>query len=717
MVKQKFSRACLIILLFLIAPTLGKAESYVIPESFQRAVIGEYCWIYQDSQGLSLQEVIQLDAFERSGRAVPNLGLSQSYFWVKFTIHNQSKLPDFLLEVAYPILDELVLFQPEKGNRYAAIYSGELKAFNDRVYKQPNFIFDISIPQGVSKTFYLRVKSAEQIILPVYINRPKALWESTNKENMITGIYAGIIMIMFIYNLFLFLSTRDKSYVYYIIYVACLGLTQIGIKGFTFQFLWPHLPAFEVKSIIIFASLAGMAGLAFTRNFLQIKKYFKRMNIGFSALIGLFTVAIACALLGFEYQGFFVMQAITSLSSIYILVISYVAVAKGHRPAKFFALAWTVLLIGAIVFLLKDYGVLPYNIITNYSMQAASAVEMALLSFALADRINILKKEKEDAQLRQLTLAKENERMAKEQAEILEEKVKERTMELQAAVVGLNEGLNREKELQGELVQSRKMVSIGQLTAGVAHEISNPLNFISNGIEILQRDVDDFRQVMDKYGEIAHHNVDQKLQEIEEFKQEISLDEVSEEIDYMFNGMKDGTSRVEEIVNTLKNFSRLDESDYKLADIHMGLDSTLTLLKYKLNNEIKIDRKYGQLPDVECYPGQLNQVFMNVLNNAIWAIHDKDMPNNKGIITITTNVNNDKVVYSIQDNGIGIAAAKIPSLFDAFYTTREVGSGTGLGLFISYGIIEKHRGKIEVNSVEGKGTDFIISIPIKQMKK
>ena len=713
--KHFFGRIWPVLLLsLLIAPVICKGEPFVAQNGFQRDIIGEHCWIYEDRSGLSLGEVIQLADFKRSARKVPNLGLSQSTFWIKLTIQNESDYSNLLLEVAYPILDEVTLFLPQRRGQYSAIHTGEQRPFNERKYKHPNYIFDLNISKGAAKTYYLRVKSTEQIILPIYISHPKALWESTNQENMITGIYAGIVIIMFLYNLFVFFSTRDKSYLYYIIYVAFVGLTQIGIKGFTFQFLWPDQPAFEMKSIIIFASIAGMAALAFTRNFLQTRKYFNRLNIGFTVLIGLFIVAIICATRGFEHQGFSIMQGITSLSSIYILVISYVAVAKKHRPAKFFALAWTILLLGAIIFLLKDYGVLPYNMITNYSMQAASAVEMALLSFALADRINILKKEKEDAQVRELVLSRENERMAKDQAVVLEEKVKERTAELQTTNEELNETVKREKELRAVLVQSRKMASIGQLAAGVAHEISNPLNFISNGIEILQRDLDDFKQLMTKYGEVDNDNFHKKLQEIEDFKKEISHDELSQEVDDIFNGMKDGTSRVTEIVNTLKNFSRLDEDEYKLADINEGLDSTLTLLKYKFNNEIKVNRNYGKSPGIECFPSQLNQVFMNIINNAIWAIHDKDMPNSKGIITISTKVDNDRVVYSIEDNGIGISAAKIPLLFDAFYTTKDVGSGTGLGLFISYGIIEKHQGKIEVNSVEGKGAEFIISIPIKQ---
>src|SRR5690606_35921507 len=145
----------------------------------------------------------------------------------------------------------------------------ESSNFNARKYQHPNYIFDLNIPSSTSLTYYLKVKSAEQIILPITINTPTTLWERLTKDSLITGIYTGIVLIMFLYNLFLFFSVKDKSYLFYVIYVAFVGLTQIGIKGYTFQYLWPELSEFQLKSTILFACVSGFAALLFTQNFLQ----------------------------------------------------------------------------------------------------------------------------------------------------------------------------------------------------------------------------------------------------------------------------------------------------------------------------------------------------------------------------------------------------------------------------------------------------------------
>ncbi|MBL4656794.1 MAG: sensor histidine kinase [Flavobacteriales bacterium] len=671
---------------------------------------------------LSVKDVTSSSNFKKSEQEVPNFAISRSSFWVKIQLKNTTEFENLLLELAYPITDEATLYDITDGENYFLIgKTGDMQQFSERRYKHPNYLFDIVIPKGETHTYLLKVKSGEQLLVPLAIGTPQTIFESFLNKDFIWGIYFGIIAVMFLYNLFIYFTVKDRVYLYYVIYIILVGLAQGSLSGYTFKYLWPNSPWLANQSAILFPALVGIVLTEFLRIFMQTRNHAPRLHKGFYITHFLFVICISVGLLGYHNIGQVLIQVSAMLFSLYALFVAAHISRKGYRPAMFFLVAWSVFLLGICIFIVKDFGILPYNDFTNYTMPLGSAIEVIMLSLALADKINIFKKErleaikeKEESQARELAFALENESMAKEQAVVLEEKVKERTAELQTTNEELNETVKREKELQAELVQSQKMVSIGQLAAGVAHEISNPLNFISNGIGVLKRDTDDFKKMMAKYETIDNDNFDKKLQEIEDFKKAINHDELSQEMDDMFNGMNDGTSRVTEIVNTLKNFSRLDEDEYKLADINEGLDSTLTLLKYKFNNEIKVNRNYSKLPKIECFPSQLNQVFMNIINNAIWAIHNRDMPNSEEAIAILTRVDNDKVVCTIKDNGIGIPSAKIPLLFDAFYTTKDVGSGTGLGLFISYGIIEKHQGKIEVSSVEGKGTEFIISIPAKQ---
>lgn len=270
----------------------------------------------------------------------------------------------------------------------------------------------------------------------------------------------------------------------------------------------------------------------------------------------------------------------------------------------------------------------------------------------------------------------------------------------------LNEALDDLRKTQAQLIDSEKMASLGQLTAGVAHEINNPINFVSGNVLPLRRDIKDILEVLEKYDQITESlKLGKDFQEVEALKKEIDFDFVLTEIDNLLNGIGEGASRTAEIVKGLRNFSRMDEHELKLANINQGIDSTLLILHNKIKNRIEIIKDYGDFPDVMCHPGQLNQVFMNLLNNAQEAIKGE------GKIWIKTRKEKDRVIISIRDSGKGIPAKSKKKIFDPFFTTKDVGKGTGLGLSISFGIVEKHNGSITVNSESGKGSEFIVTIP------
>jgi len=272
----------------------------------------------------------------------------------------------------------------------------------------------------------------------------------------------------------------------------------------------------------------------------------------------------------------------------------------------------------------------------------------------------------------------------------------------------LQKTLESLKLTQSQLVQSEKMASIGQLVAGIAHEINNPVTFISAGVDSLNTNLEEVGQVLDIYHRITPENAEEKLKEIKILKEKIEYKETIREINKLIESVRTGTERTTEIVKGLRTFSRLDEDVLKTADIHEGLDSTLILLRNKYKDRIEIEKLYGDIPEIECYPGQLNQVFMNILVNAIDAIDDK------GTITISTSKSNGSIRISIKDTGKGIPEDIRSKIFEPFFTTKEVGQGTGLGLSICHGIIERHGGSSEVKSVVGKGSEFVIVLPVKQ---
>ena len=307
----------------------------------------------------------------------------------------------------------------------------------------------------------------------------------------------------------------------------------------------------------------------------------------------------------------------------------------------------------------------------------------------------------------------------------LNEKVQRRTLEVmkqKKEIEEKNDVLENQKEelqsmieslklTQSQLVQSEKMASLGQLVAGIAHEINNPVTFISAGVDSLGTNLGEVRQVLDIYHRISPTNVKVKLKEIEELKDRIDYKQAVREINELIESIKSGTKRTTQIVNGLRTFSRLDEDVLKVADVNEGLESTLILLRNKYKNRIEIIKEFGDIPQIECFPGQLNQVFMNVLSNAIAAIEDT------GKITIRTSKSNGFIRIIISDTGCGIPENIMAKIFDPFFTTKAVGEGTGLGLSISHGIIEKHKGSIRVLSEKGKGSEFIIRLPIRQKTK
>ncbi|MEG4046509.1 ATP-binding protein [Microcoleus sp. Pol17_C1] len=267
------------------------------------------------------------------------------------------------------------------------------------------------------------------------------------------------------------------------------------------------------------------------------------------------------------------------------------------------------------------------------------------------------------------------------------------------------------KQTQSQLIQTEKMSSLGQMVAGIAHEINNPVNFIGGNIDYANQYIEDLAGLVTLYQEYYPNPPDAILERIED----IELEFLREDLPKTLSSMKMGADRIREIVVSMRNFSRSDDGKMKSADIHEGIDSTLVILNHRLKQGIQVIKQYGKLPALECYPAQLNQVFMNVIGNAIDALEEvkKEDKGYSPTIWVSTEITADNTVtVKIRDNGPGIASASAQQIFDPFFTTKSIGKGTGLGLAISYQILAKHQGKIEVNSQIGQGTEFVITLPV-----
>ena len=281
--------------------------------------------------------------------------------------------------------------------------------------------------------------------------------------------------------------------------------------------------------------------------------------------------------------------------------------------------------------------------------------------------------------------------------------------EQEARIHHLYEMNRKLEDAQAQLVQSEKMASIGQLAAGVAHEINNPIGYVNSNLGALEKYLADVFQLVDAYEQAEPHLGDQAvLGGIQALKKRLDLPFLREDTAALMSESKEGISRVKKIVQDLKDFSHADAGDeWQEASIQQGLDSTLNIVWNELKYKCEVKKEYAQLPDIECLPSQLNQVFMNMMVNAGHAIEEKD------VLTLRTGCEGELVWLEIADNGKGIPPEIVQGIFDPFFTTKPVGTGTGLGLSLSLGIINKHHGRIEVDSALGKGTRFRVWLPIK----
>lgn len=679
-------------------------------------VIGGKLEILTDTNSnIPLSAAIASKKYVKTKTDFPNLLTTNYSYWVRFKLQNNSTNTALGVQIAQAIIDYVDFYQVTDGKVVQSNSSGHRRPFYNRIVNHQSFIYPVNVVPKQSTIIYLHVKSGKQLILPVYTGTFSQVFEHALKKDITFGIYIGIILVMVLYNLFVYYSVRDKNYLYYVAYLSVVLLAQASIEGYLFRFVIPQYPALADNLIYITTALIGFAAIEFCKSFLDTKHYTPIMHkITYVFYIG-YIIQIVFALCGEYNISYTIMEPTAMFSALFVLAMAIVILRKGSRSAKFFLIAWSFFIFCVVIYGLKDFNVLPYNSLTDSALLIGSAFEAVMLSFALADRINVFKAEKEKSQEETVAALQENERIIREQNVVLEQKVEERTVELSEANHELNTTLEDLKQTQSQLVESEKMASLGQLTAGIAHEINNPINFVTSNVNPLKRDVEMVLDALAKIEEISVSDASsaEKQKQIQDYKEELDFDYLTLEIKHLIKGINEGANRTAEIVKGLKIFSRLDEDDLKKADMNEGLESTMIIANNLLNNKIQVTTEYDpELPLIECYAGKLNQVFLNIVSNAVYAIQKQFGDNPGGELLIKTHHDADNIYVTIKDNGTGMDEQTQKKIFEPFFTTKEVGEGTGLGMSITYNTIKKHDGQIIVNSKLGAGTEFILQIPI-----
>ena len=712
----------LLLILLLLNSNISYARdgivNYIFDNNKELLGINKGVSVYIDkTRELTINEIVD-KPFLLDNDSNLNYGITDYKVWIKFQIKNQTKDEDLFLMASQPSIDKISLYtRDDTSGEWKSRDLGEYKPYEDRFRESPNFIFPVTIPYDTSRDFYISIQSKDQLQTSFYVGNELTIsrWESN--RSFLIGIYIGMILIMALYHIFIYFTVKNVSYIYYILFILCVGLVQINFHGFAFKYLWPDSPFLALNSTFLVPMLSGLSTAFFIKSFLHTRSFTPKLDKGINIYIFLCIGATILGMSGFNVIGVKILQLIALAGAIYAMYIAFVIMRMNYKPAKFFLIAFALFFACIIIFVLTNFTIIiPYSVYSPYILMLGSIIQIVLLSFALADEINTYRKEKEDSQAQALETLKENERIIKEQNVFLEKEVNARTIDLVKSNDNLEKSLRDLKLAQTQLIETEKLASLGMLTAGIAHEINNPINFVTASVTPLRRDLD---QVFQALGELERIGLSpspffDKKDEIEKIKEDLEIEYVKEEIQSLLMGIEEGANRTAGIVKSLRIFSRVDEDDLKLADINLGMQSTLVILDSSLKDTINLKTNYGKLPLVECYAGKLNQVFLNLLTNASYALKKK-FGNKRGAeLEVSTYQEDDFVYITIKDNGDGIDESIRNKIFDPFFTTKDVGEGTGLGLSIVYQTVLKHQGEITLNSTLGEGSEFIVKIPIKQ---
>ncbi len=705
-----------IIVLFLILPFSGWTSSVVkLVNSSEVIRVKNFEFLIDSSMQFTINN-IELNEFSPLNETNYTDLQNTHSTWVRIKYTTSEEFSNVVLLIDQANLDTIELYQRGQLGIWEKTMYGNNFPFSTRKYETTHFIFDLQTATE-EREIYLRIKNNVQTSYNIIIGENTTVFNYEQNGNILFAIILGVFAVMIMYNLFLYMVIKETVYLIYVIQSFFTGLLQTVLFGFSYQFFWPNKIQFQEYGLEFLTIVGTIFGLVFMNVFLKTKyhvpKLFRlsKVFIGFYLVLGL----VVWYNITFVNAVLLVFQPIIAL---FILFVAIKVMVGGYRPARFYLLSWSVFLIGILIFVLSEVGIIERNNFTTLTMTFGAGLETVLLSFALANRINILKSEQEEAVSKSFRLEKEKATLIQEQYLVLEQKVVERTEQLNTINSKLGEK-NQEIELaysdlkdaQSQLVTAEKMSSLGQLTAGIAHEINNPINFVSSNVSPLRRDVDDLIELFEKTEAIAKLNLEpSKFEEIEAFKEEIEFPYIVDEINDLLDGMKDGANRTVEIIKGLKLFSRVDEDDLKKVNLEEGINATLVLLSSHLKHHIEVETNFSGIPNVDCYGGKMNQVFMNILSNAIHAVSERTAGEGKIVISTTQDTSN--VFISIKDNGKGMTSEVKNKLFEPFFTTKPVGEGTGLGLSIVFTIIEKINGEIDVNSELEIGTEFLIKLPI-----
>ncbi len=645
------------LLIFLSNYCLAGDTLSLSPASGEYTLAGNTISIYEDHSGIrTLEEILSPSVqqeFRNGSNRSPYSSRKESAYWIRFTLHNPEHIPFSPVLEFYDIKTDLIQLYLPEGNTYTKKESGDKFPFRQREYQHINFVFDLhAVPAGYS-TYYLRLKSEHTIYLYAMLRSHQRFVEYATHEYFFLTIFYGIILAMFVYNLFLYISLRDKVYLYYLLYVISIGLYSLDRDGMGYQFIWPYAPSlnlfmedFSLTCMVVFA-------LLYAKKFINTEKRIplldKIINITIILRISYF---ICWILFGYKLVNGIYLDIIT----LFVPYLSgFISFRKGFVPARYYLLGYTMLFIGLLITSMESIDVIPGSVFTFYAMHIAVVLQMLILTFALSDKVRVLINDNNLAQQRIIQELTEKELLKDQLNKELEQKVDERTRELQYRIEQLDNFVYR-----------------------ASHDIKGPLRSLI-GLSMLG----------------AKETRDERMLEYFEHSYK-----TSQRLDNILETLLDMTrSRQTLLTYTPINFENIVHEIVYTFRLQEKFKHFKTTTSFSLSEDFSSDEYL------------IYSIFQNLTENALTFQTHTDQSFLS--ISVETNGNGVKIVFA--DNGRGIPKEQLSKIFDMFIKIDGTSKGSGLGLFIVKQYIEILNGTIQVESEPGKGTTFTIFIPNPQL--
>ncbi len=632
------------------------------------------------------------------------LGYQKGPVWVKIEIPKNQDISYF--EVTNPRFKEISYYLFEKDILVKNITTGVLFPPDSRELKSPFFFFKVSGDNSKNRTVLLRLESDDGFVTNFKFFDEKGIYPAIANELIIGFFSLGVIVSLSILYFKIFISLKEKGYLFYSIYSFTAIFSILKVNGFLTFYLFPEIPWLNNYSAIIETTVAFTAGL-FSIHFLKLKKFTPSINKLVWVLVLNSIVATFVSLIGFNSLA---IQIIETGALLFIIVIiptsAYIFSKFNSRPAKYYLISFSFLAIGSALYIANNYGLFSSdNLFLKNSLELGVSIEMIFLAIGVAKRIDLLR-------FKLIQSQEENLKIISNQKEELEQKVKEKTSELQSQNDQLRNALEDLRNAQSKLIESEKLATLGFLSSGIAHELNNPINFINgcahslnkNLVELqeVQKLADDFLNKYDK--EKSNGDLIKLSNEIDRRKEEIDYEFLLKETEELIKNIQTGSKRTSRILDHLKYFTKDSQKNLSEILFEDNLEAIMSILKSEIWDRSIFEFNFDKDLSIHCIPAKFNQALINNILNSLQAI-DSD----NGKIKIDAKSKGEYVEINITDNGLGIDPNVVTEIFEPFFTTRP--NHVGLGLSLAAKAIMEHNGEIKASNIDPSGLNIKIIIP------